>query len=121
MRHLLLHTTRVNIFSLFLAVAVGETSSSSVGDASEVRSCGSSCSSTSGSQGTTLLQVQSHRQRRDYVDEHHSADEVVKSECVTREDPRAYSWTYATSPAGTPCIFGLDPSDEGFHCIESGG
>jgi len=37
--------------------------------------------------------------------------------CVTREEPRAKSAFYKTSPAGTPCVFGVDPRDEGSHCI----
>lgn len=37
--------------------------------------------------------------------------------CVTRYDPRAHYMGYTTSPAGTQCIFGLDPRDEGSHCI----
>mmetsp|Transcript_64881 Transcript_64881/g.120712 ORF Transcript_64881/g.120712 Transcript_64881/m.120712 type:complete len:730 (+) Transcript_64881:61-2250(+) len=37
--------------------------------------------------------------------------------CVTRYDPRITSISIATAPAGTPCIFGLDPRDEGRHCI----
>jgi len=43
------------------------------------------------------------------------------STCITREDPRASSTFYTTSPAGTPCVFGVDPRDEGSHCIMEGG
>jgi len=39
------------------------------------------------------------------------------SACVTRKEPRAKSAFYKTSPAGTPCLFGVDPRDEGSHCI----
>jgi len=43
------------------------------------------------------------------------------STCITREDPRASSTFYTTSPAGTPCVFGVDPRDEGSHCIMEAG
>jgi len=43
------------------------------------------------------------------------------STCITREDPRASSIFHTTSPVGTPCIFGVDPRDEGSHCIMEGG
>merc|ERR1711879_700161 len=39
------------------------------------------------------------------------------SKCTTRFDERVHSMIYATSPPGTPCAFGLDPRDEGTHCI----
>lgn len=39
------------------------------------------------------------------------------AKCVTKKEPRAYSVSYTTAPAGTPCKFGLDPRDEGFHCV----
>lgn len=37
--------------------------------------------------------------------------------CVTRFDPRATAVGYTTSPPGTPCVFGVDDRDEGYHCI----
>jgi len=43
------------------------------------------------------------------------------STCITREDPRVSSTFYATSPVGTPCVFGVDVRDEGSHCIMEGG
>mmetsp|Transcript_85865 Transcript_85865/g.165295 ORF Transcript_85865/g.165295 Transcript_85865/m.165295 type:complete len:333 (-) Transcript_85865:70-1068(-) len=43
------------------------------------------------------------------------------STCITRADARVYSAFYTTSPAGTPCVFGVDPRDEGSHCIMEGG
>jgi len=42
------------------------------------------------------------------------------STCITREDPRVSSTFYTTSPVGTPCVFGVDPRDEGSHCIMEG-
>merc|ERR1719160_704761 len=42
---------------------------------------------------------------------------VNSTTCVTREDERASSWFASTAPAGTACIFGVDPRDEGEHCI----
>jgi len=41
--------------------------------------------------------------------------------CVTREDARASSMGYTTSPPGTPCVFGHDDRDEGAHCIMEDG
>lgn len=41
--------------------------------------------------------------------------------CATREDPRVRAWLAETSPAGTPCIFGVDVRDEGKHCVFGGG
>lgn len=41
--------------------------------------------------------------------------------CATRSDTRASSWIAKIAPAGTPCVFGVDPRDEGAHCIESEG
>lgn len=40
-----------------------------------------------------------------------------ETQCTTRYDPRARVIGYTTSPPGTPCVFGVDPRDEGFHCI----
>lgn len=37
--------------------------------------------------------------------------------CRTRDDDRAVVWYMETAPQGTPCIFGVDPRDEGRHCI----
>mmetsp|Transcript_45923 Transcript_45923/g.142119 ORF Transcript_45923/g.142119 Transcript_45923/m.142119 type:complete len:347 (-) Transcript_45923:84-1124(-) len=37
--------------------------------------------------------------------------------CTTRFDPRASAVGYDTALPGTPCIFGLDPRDEGAHCV----
>jgi len=37
--------------------------------------------------------------------------------CTTRFDERVQSMIQVTSPPGTPCVFGLDPRDEGAHCI----
>merc|ERR1712048_1281992 len=39
------------------------------------------------------------------------------AKCTTRFDERVQSMIHATSPPGTPCVFGLDPRDEGAHCI----
>eukprot|EP00927_Polykrikos_kofoidii_P005187 TRINITY_DN1206_c0_g1_i1.p1 TRINITY_DN1206_c0_g1~~TRINITY_DN1206_c0_g1_i1.p1 ORF type:complete len:237 (+),score=18.67 TRINITY_DN1206_c0_g1_i1:78-713(+) len=42
--------------------------------------------------------------------------------CVTRADPRADpSYLNSVSPAGTACVFGADPRDEGSHCIMTDG
>jgi len=43
--------------------------------------------------------------------------------CVTKEDPRIKAWFTETSPAGTPCVFGVDGDvrDEGSHCIFDNG
>lgn len=41
--------------------------------------------------------------------------------CVTKKDERVKAWTMTTSPEGTPCIFGVDPRDEGEHCIHENG
>jgi len=41
--------------------------------------------------------------------------------CSTRADPRAHSYMTRVSPAGTPCTFGVDDRDEGFHCIMDDG
>lgn len=40
--------------------------------------------------------------------------------CTTRKDERAHAWFARTSPDGTPCLFGVDPRDEGHHCISIG-
>jgi len=37
--------------------------------------------------------------------------------CFTKRDERVKAWTMTTSPEGTPCVFGVDPRDEGGHCI----
>lgn len=37
--------------------------------------------------------------------------------CVTRNDPRAVSFWSQTAEEGSPCVFGVDPRDEGSHCI----
>jgi len=50
-----------------------------------------------------------------------SSNVTNHSTCITREDPRISSTFYTTSPAGTPCVFGVDPRDEGSHCIMEGG
>jgi hypothetical protein len=44
------------------------------------------------------------------------------STCVTRSDSRANSPIdgYTTSPADTPCVFGVDDRDEGSHCMLDG-
>lgn len=41
--------------------------------------------------------------------------------CVTRSDPRATSYGPSTAPEGSPCVFGVDDRDEGYHCIPDGG
>merc|ERR550514_700719 len=41
---------------------------------------------------------------------------TTNANCVTRHDPRATSWYAETAPDGTPCVFGVDPRDEGRHC-----
>jgi len=43
------------------------------------------------------------------------------SACVTRADPRAVAFGYETSEPGTPCVFGVDLRDEGWHCIMEDG
>lgn len=43
------------------------------------------------------------------------------SGCATRKDERADGWLAETSPEGTPCVFGVDPRDEGTHCIYENG
>jgi len=37
--------------------------------------------------------------------------------CVTKADPRAVAAGYMTAAPGTPCIFGVDVRDEGWHCV----
>lgn len=39
------------------------------------------------------------------------------STCVTKKDDRIKAWTVRTSPEGTACVFGVDPRDEGSHCV----
>lgn len=41
--------------------------------------------------------------------------------CATKHDDRARAWFAETSPVGTPCVFGVDPRDEGSHCIYENG
>jgi len=41
--------------------------------------------------------------------------------CRTREDERAVVWYMETAPGGSPCVFGVDPRDEGRHCIYDNG
>ena len=41
--------------------------------------------------------------------------------CATRMEDRAKSWFATVAPADTPCLFGVDPMDEGAHCILDGG
>jgi len=41
--------------------------------------------------------------------------------CTTRYDTRATAFGYKTSPSGTPCVFGVEPRDEGSHCIMDNG
>eukprot|EP00929_Paragymnodinium_shiwhaense_P068713 TRINITY_DN34610_c0_g1_i1.p1 TRINITY_DN34610_c0_g1~~TRINITY_DN34610_c0_g1_i1.p1 ORF type:complete len:679 (-),score=159.90 TRINITY_DN34610_c0_g1_i1:252-2288(-) len=43
------------------------------------------------------------------------------ADCVTRHDSRLEAFGYTTSPPGTKCVFGVDPRDEGAHCIEDDG
>jgi len=52
---------------------------------------------------------------------HNTTNVTNLSTCITREDPRVSSTFYITSPVGTPCVFGVDPRDEGSHCIMEGG
>lgn len=42
---------------------------------------------------------------------------VMLSVCRTRLDERATSVAIAIAAPGTPCVFGVDPLDEGNHCI----
>jgi len=44
--------------------------------------------------------------------------------CVTRPDARSQglaSWRSSSAPDGSHCVFGVDPRDEGSHCIEEHG
>lgn len=41
--------------------------------------------------------------------------------CVTRKDERVWSLFTGIAPEGTPCVFGADDRDEGFHCVYSDG
>eukprot|EP00927_Polykrikos_kofoidii_P073877 TRINITY_DN69894_c0_g1_i1.p1 TRINITY_DN69894_c0_g1~~TRINITY_DN69894_c0_g1_i1.p1 ORF type:complete len:332 (-),score=64.03 TRINITY_DN69894_c0_g1_i1:274-1212(-) len=41
--------------------------------------------------------------------------------CVTQETTGPPSKWYTTSPPGTPCVFGVDVLDEGWHCIMEAG
>lgn len=50
-----------------------------------------------------------------------STPENVTVKCVTRMDSRVSSWLATTSPEDTPCVFGVDPRDEGSHCIFGNG
>jgi hypothetical protein len=44
------------------------------------------------------------------------------SDCVTKDDALAMgSLTIPKSPSGTACVFGMDPRDEGEHCISESG
>jgi len=45
-------------------------------------------------------------------------EEKNKRPCLTQENVLAKSSMFGghVSPAGTPCVFGLDPQDEGYHC-----
>lgn len=119
------------------------------GNTSEVQSC-TDGDCTTGVVGNALLQLKSQRQRRDAAEESDTARSSESENlgyhssgcpcsqprcpcfqpctnpgcpelCVTKEDPRAYHWLYTTSPAGTACVFGVDPADEGHHCILSDG
>jgi len=42
---------------------------------------------------------------------------VPSGGCVTKQDPRAKAWWAKTAKPGTACVFGVDPRDEGKHCI----
>eukprot|EP00927_Polykrikos_kofoidii_P082760 TRINITY_DN8310_c0_g1_i1.p1 TRINITY_DN8310_c0_g1~~TRINITY_DN8310_c0_g1_i1.p1 ORF type:complete len:413 (+),score=79.82 TRINITY_DN8310_c0_g1_i1:76-1314(+) len=42
---------------------------------------------------------------------------LEQEHCTTRDDPRVSSAFSTISPAGTPCVFGVDDADEGSHCI----
>lgn len=46
-------------------------------------------------------------------------EEKDKRPCLTQENVLARSSMFGghVSPAGTPCVFGINPSDEGYHCI----
>merc|ERR1712048_590245 len=46
-----------------------------------------------------------------------SLETTSSAKCSTRFDARVQSMIQSTSPPGTPCVFGLDPRDEGAHCI----
>lgn len=50
-----------------------------------------------------------------------NATNVTAGSCVTRYEPRADAMTShlmtSIAPTGTPCLFGVDPRDEGKHCI----
>lgn len=49
-----------------------------------------------------------------------SADDGIY--CVTRQDPRDGLIPLASqAPSGTDCLFGVDPADEGGHCIHDDG
>lgn len=43
---------------------------------------------------------------------------TTNSSCVTHADPRVGDgWLADLAPLGTPCLFGVDPRDEGEHCV----
>lgn len=47
--------------------------------------------------------------------------EIGSATCITRDDPRVQTFVTHVSPAGTPCVFGVDDADEGSHCIYDNG
>jgi len=45
----------------------------------------------------------------------------AKHACTTSASVHAWSWFSGAVRPGTPCLFGVDPRDEGLHCIDKGG
>ena len=41
--------------------------------------------------------------------------------CVTQKTSSAQAWFVKAAAAGSPCLFGVDDEDEGYHCIDQGG
>merc|ERR1719401_1217783 len=47
--------------------------------------------------------------------------DAAEVNCTTRVDDRVDAFGYTTAPTGSTCVFGVDPRDEGSHCIEDNG
>lgn len=58
-----------------------------------------------------------YRSRRRKSERHRDTSKANTSETCVTVNSEASILGYTTSPANTPCIFGLDKRDEGKHCI----
>jgi len=47
----------------------------------------------------------------------HRAPDGANKTCTTRADKRVWALGYTTADPGSKCVFGVDPRDEGLHCI----